>query len=174
MIIVSNHLLNTTHVEFPDDIVVRVNLAWMKDLATAKKTLKSIKHEVYLDYPQGRSKPPRPTLTLEQALALAKANKNVKYFAVSNVEEPDEVKKLRAKIPAHIEFVPKIETVRGVKNLVGIIKAGRIKHAMLDKEDLYVDVDRNQDMFEVLIEAARATGKAHNVHVLELTGVVFA
>src|SRR5579863_7114744 len=113
IIIVSNHLFQTTHVEFPDDIVVRVNLAWMKDLATAKKTLAGIKHDIYLDYPQGRSKPPRPTLTLEQALGLAKAYKNVKYFAVSNVEEPADVKTLRAKIPSKIQFVPKIETKRG-------------------------------------------------------------
>src|ERR1700739_3376009 len=99
MIVVSNHLFATTHVKFPSDIVVRVNLAWMKDKATALKTLKSIKHDVYLDYPQGRSKPPRPTLTLDEALGIAKKFKNVKYFAVSNVEEPNEVKKLRAKIP---------------------------------------------------------------------------
>jgi pyruvate kinase len=174
MIIVSNHLFQKTHVKFPEDIVVRVNLAWMKDLATAKKTLAGIKHDIYLDYPQGRSKPPRPTLTLDQALALAKAYKNVKYFAVSNVEEPAEVKKLRSRIPTKIQFVPKIETKRGVKNLPEIIKAGKIKYAMLDKEDLYVDVDRDQDVFEILNNAARSSANDAGITLLELQGVVFA
>lgn len=174
MIIVSNHLLNTTHVEFPKDVVVRVNLAWMKDLKTANETLAKIKHDVYLDYPQGRSKPPKPTLSLKEALALASKYKQVKYFAVSNVEEPDAVEELRAKIPSHIEFVPKIETTRGIKNLAAIVKAGKVKHAMLDKEDLYVDVDRKQDVFEVLIDAARGTAKSCGITLLELQGVVFA
>lgn len=174
MIVVSNHLFSRTHVKFPEDIVVRVNLAWMKDLKNATEVLSKIKHDVYLDYPQGRSKPPRPNLTAEQALALAKKFKNVKYFAVSNVEEPTEVQKLRATLPTHIEFVPKIETKRGVKNLPAIIKAGRIKYAMLDKEDLYIDVGRDQDVFEILNDAARGHAKAAGITLLELQGVVFA
>ncbi|HWP61357.1 MAG TPA: hypothetical protein VN495_02030 [Candidatus Paceibacterota bacterium] len=174
MIVVSNHLFATTHVEFPKDVVVRLNLAWMKDLASAKDALSKIKHDVYLDYPQGRSKPPRPTLSLEQGLALAKRYKNVKYFAVSNVEEPADVAKLRAKLPKHIQFVPKIETKRGVKNLPAIIRAGRIKYAMLDKEDLYIDVGRDQDVFEILNDAARSHAKHGGITLLELQGVVFA
>ena len=174
MIVVSNHLFATTHLGFPKDVVVRVNLAWMKDKETALKTLKGIKHDVYLDYPQGRSKPPKPTLTLKEAMTFAKQFKNVKYFAVSNVEEPEEVKKMRAALPKAIEFVPKIETKRGVKNLPAIIKAGRIKYAMLDKEDLYIDVGRDSDVFDILNNAARTSAKAAGITLLELQGVVFA
>lgn len=174
MIIVSNHLFATTHINFPKDVVVRVNLAWMKDKKTALATLKGIKHDIYLDYPQGRSKPPKPVLTLAEAIGIAKKFKNVKYFAVSNVEDPVEVKKIRKALPRGIEFVPKIETKRGVRNIPAIAKAGRIKYAMLDKEDLYVDVGRDQDIYEILNGAARTHAKSCGVHLLELHGVVFA
>ena len=173
MIIISNHLFSVTNLEFPDDVVIRLNLAWMKDIETARSTLKSITHDVYLDYPQGRTKPPKPKLTLEQALELAKEFNNVKYFAVSNVEEPVAVDGLRSMIPSHIEFVPKIETKRGVKNLPEIVAAGRVKYAMLDKEDLYVDVGRDQDVFEILIGAARSQAADAKITLLELQGVVF-
>jgi citrate lyase beta subunit len=174
MIVVSNHLLTTTHVTFPEDIVVRLNLAWMKDKKTAIATLKKIKHDVYLDYPQGRSKPPKPVLTLAEALAIAKKFKNVKYFAVSNVEDPVEVKKMRNALPRSIEFVPKIETKRGVKNIPSIVKAGRVKYAMLDKEDLYGDVEHDSDIFDILVSAARMSAKESGIKLLELQGVVFA
>ena len=174
MIIVSNYLFSTTNLIFPDDIVVRLNLAWMKDKAEAQSTLKSIKHDVYLDYPQGRSKPPKPILSLAEAIAIAKKFKNVKYFAVSNVEDPKEVQKIRKLLPSHIEFVPKIETKRGVKNIAAIMSAGKSKHAMLDKEDLYLDVQKDSDIFEILCGAARSRAKEHGFKLLELHGVVFA
>ncbi len=174
MIIVSNHLFSVTNVEFPENIVVRVNLAWMKSAEEARRVLKKVKHDVYLDYPQGRSKPPKPKLSLKQALDIANEFKQIRFFAVSNVEEADEVKKLRARIPTHIEFVPKIETERGVQNIPAIVKAGRVKFAMLDKEDLYTDVAQNQRKYESLTALARTKAKGAGVELLELQGVVFA
>jgi hypothetical protein len=174
MIVISNHLFAATHIKFPKDVVVRVNLAWMKDKATAISTLKSIEHDIYLDYPQGRSKPPKPTLSLTEAIDIAKKFKNVKYFAVSNVEDPIEVKEMRKLLPSSIEFVPKIETKRGVKNIPFIVTAGRVKYAMLDKEDLYGDVGRDSDIFDILVSAARTSAKESGITLLELQGVVFA
>ncbi|MBI5469885.1 hypothetical protein HY968_00990 [Candidatus Kaiserbacteria bacterium] len=174
MIIVSNHLFNTTDLLFPRNVVVRVNLAWIKDLETAHSVLKKIKHDVYLDYPQGRTRPPKPKLKLSDAINLAKKYKNVKFFAVSNIEDPVMAKKIRDTIPSRIEFVPKIETKRGVMNMLAIIKAARVKHAMLDKEDLYRDVYRDVAAYEKLIAEARMRAAEFNVALLELRGVVFA
>ncbi len=173
MVIVSNNLFDKTNIKFPEDVVVRLNLAWIKDVETAMETLRGITQEIYLDYPQGRTKPPKPTLTLEEAIQIASSFKNVKYFAVSNVEEPMEVAGIRGLLPAHINFVPKIETKRGVKNLSAIVKAGSVKYAMLDKEDLYMDVGRDQDVYEVLADAARMYAKESGITLLELRGVVF-
>ena len=174
MIIVSNHLLNKTHVKFPKDIVVRLNLAWMKDFEEARETLEKIDYDVYLDYPQGRTKPPRPTITLAQALALANKFKHVKHFAVSNVEDGKAIARIRSKLPRRIQLVPKIESEKGIKNLPAIIKGARAAHAMLDKEDLYIDVDREMELYESLIDEARSHAKKTGFKLLELHGVVFA
>lgn len=174
IIVVSNHLFATTHVTFPEDIVVRLNLAWMKDKETAIETLKGITHDVYLDYPQGRTKPPKPVITMEEALEMAGTFSQVKYFAVSNVEEEAAIAEIRSKLPAHIELVPKIESERGVNNLPAIIRGAQTKFAMLDKEDLYLDVKRDMDLFNSLNNSARAQAKEVGITLLELQGVVFA
>ena len=174
LIVVSNHLFATTHVKFPGDIVVRVNLAWLKDTKTAIATLGKIKHAIYLDYPQGRSKPPRPTITLSEALQMATMFKNIKYFAVSNVEKPEKIAKIRSRLPAHIELVPKIESKKGVEHLPGIMKSAKSRCAMLDKEDLYTNVGCKMKPYEKLIKDARAHAKKSGFKLIELQGVVFA
>ncbi|MEK7585331.1 MAG: hypothetical protein AAB455_02375 [Patescibacteria group bacterium] len=174
MIIVSNHLLSKTKLSFPDHVVVRVNIAWVKSEAELKKILTEIKHDIYLDYPQGRTKPPKPTLDLAQAIALAKKHKHVKYFAVSNVEDPEAIGKIRKQLPKNIELVPKIETKKGVRNIEKIVAKIKNKYLMLDKEDLYLDVDRDADTFECLIELAREKSRQSGTQILELHGVVFS
>jgi len=174
MIIISHNLLFKTDLDFPDHVVMRVNIAWQKDKKEIEKVLSLLKHDVYLDYPQGRSKPPRPTLTLEEALEIAGKFKNVKYFAVSNVEDPKAIFAIREKLPSHIELVPKIETKKGVENLEAIVKKIGTKYIMLDKEDLYIDVKRDHDLFEKLIEKTRETCEKIGAYALELQGVVFA
>jgi pyruvate kinase len=174
IVVVSNHLFNKTHVKFPDDIVVRLNLAWMKNAEEAIATLEKIEHDVYLDYPQGRTKPPKPSITISQALDIADRFRHVKYFAISNVEDPKAIAKLRKKLHRRIQLVPKIESKRGVKNLPAIMKGAKAKFAMLDKEDMYIDVDREMELYEDLIYEARKHSKKHGFHLLELHGVVFA
>jgi pyruvate kinase len=173
MIIVSNYLLQTTDLVFPEHAVIRLNLAWVKSKEHAIETLKGIKHEVYLDYPQGRTKPPLPIVSFEDAIEIAKMFPNVKYFAVSNVEDEAAIGKIRVALPPHIHLVPKIETQRGIKNLTTIMQGARTNYFMLDKEDLYMDVNRDRDLFLSLIEEARAKSKEINVVLLELQGVVF-
>lgn len=177
MIIVSNHLLATTHISFPKDIVVRVNLAWMHDMTSARAVLDSIANEgytVYLDYPQGRTKPPKPMFSLEAALTLANESRNIRCFAVSNVEDSDSIKSIRDRLDQGIELVPKIETVEGIRNFKDIMDAIGSQHAMLDKEDLYLSVNGDSVSFNNMVEHIRMTAKNINVTLLELQGVVFA
>lgn len=174
MLLVSHHLLFKTTVDFPKDkVVLRINVAWIKHKKELVKLLSELQHDIYLDYPQGRSKPPRPSLTLSEVIELVHKFPNVKYFAVSNVEDPKKITAIKKKLPAYVEVVPKIETDLGVRNMPEIIKALGTKYVMLDKEDLYIDVKRNAKKFENLITLARNSAKKAKINLLELHGVVF-
>jgi rfaE bifunctional protein nucleotidyltransferase chain/domain len=173
-IVASNHLL-AQGLGFPQGAVMRLNLAWMPSKEAARETLASlVDHEVYLDYPQGRSKPPKPVITLMEAIELANEFPNVKFFAVSNVEDPHTLTDLKQRLPEHIQLVPKIETLKGVENLEAIITESGVEHVMLDKEDLYIDIERDGDEFNRLVDVARAKAKKLGFELLELQGVVFA
>ena len=174
MIIISNSVLKKNLFPVPKDVVVRVNVAWVKKAEDLEEILTEITHDIYLDYPQGRSKPPRPTLSLEEVIDFAHRFAHVKYFAVSNVEDPEDIHGIKVRLPAHISIVPKIETKKGIEMLEEIIKKIDAKYIMLDKEDLYVDVERDGELFEELIELARTKTVQAGAKVLELHGVVFA
>jgi citrate lyase beta subunit len=173
MIIVSNHLLRHKEIEVADYLVVRLNLAWVKNKEEAYRILDSIEQDIYLDYPQGRSKPPAPTITLDEALELAKHG-NVKYFGVSNVEDPFEIAKIVKQLPENVGIIPKIETVKGIRNMRDIQTYSHARYMMLDKEDLYIDAGMRNDVFELLVEAARNIASENNINLLELQGVVFS
>ena len=146
-----------------DDAIIRINLAWVS-LNEAKKIIDKSRHAIYLDYPDGRTKPPTPTITFDEAVELSK-HKNVIYFAFSNATL-GKVKRMKGKV--NCILVPKIETEQGVKEVPAMIKEG-IKTVMLDKEDLYSSVDCNPDEFNKLLDEVRS----YKVNILELQGVVF-
>jgi len=172
MILISNNV--GKYMRLPKDAIIRVNMAWIKTVEDLDKILiKNNTKKVFLDYPQGRSKPPKPTLTLEQGYEFCAKYPNINYFAVSNIEQISNIKEIQAKLPTHVEFVPKIETLKGVKNLTNIVYDCGIKTLMLDKEDLYLDVKKNNDEFFKCIELTRGICEGLNVNLLELEGVVF-
>lgn len=174
MILVSHYLHFTTPVEFPKKhVVLRINVAWMKNRTELLRVLNSLEHDIYLDYPQGRTKPPKPVLSLHEVIDIAHKFPKVKYFAVSNVEVPKKIRAIKDRLPARIEVVPKIETEKGIANIRKIIDTLNTKHVMLDKEDLYVDVKRDSKKFEQLITKARDAAKKAHINLLELHGVVF-
>ena len=164
MPIISNNLIGKIPISTND--IIRVNLAWVKDVEEAKRIIKKINNDIYLDYPRGRSKPPKPTIKLDDAIRLAN-NQKVKYFAVSNIETAEDCELMIDSL-GDVEFVPKIETEIGVNNMAKMIKAG-VKTMMLDKEDLYTDVNCNSKKYNKLIGKARS----YPVKLLELQGVVF-
>lgn len=173
MLIVSNHLFSKSNIKFPEDVVVRINIAWIKNIEELKKLLSETKHDIYLDYPQGRTKPPLPTISLVESLALVHHYKHIKYFAVSNVEDPNSIEAIRDLLPKTVQLVPKIETQEGVRNLEAILTRIKAKNIMLDKEDLYLNANRDNSIFENLVNEARQKCLNCGVTVLELHGVVF-
>jgi hypothetical protein len=81
---------------------------------------------------------------------------------------------LRKEVPKHIQLIPKIESVKGIKNVIDICRAGKTDIIMLDKEDLYTDLNRDSIKFNHWVEIARGICKENNIEVLELQGVIFA
>ena len=162
--IISNNLIGKMPI--PDDAIIRINLAWFKTKEEAEKVIIGCK-SVYLDYPDGRSKPPRPSISLVEAIELSKLD-NVSYFAISNVEDVLKIKELQEQVGKPI--VPKIETKKGVEIIEELIEIG-IDMIMLDKEDLYTNVDCDSFLYTLLIDKVRTYGS--KIKILELQGVVF-
>jgi len=166
MFIISNNLIGKMPI--PDNAIIRVNLAWIKDVKEAKKILEQNK-KIYLDYPSGRTKPPVPTITLDEAIELTK-HKSVYYFAVSNAENATKLSEINARLTSAVELVPKIETTKGIENIEKMIAIG-IKSIMLDKEDLYTNVKCNTKRYNKWLERIRSY--KGRIKILELQGVVF-
>lgn len=173
MLIVSHYLLDKIDAVFPEHMVARVNVAWLNTQDELRKVLGKLRHDVYLDYPQGRTKPPQPRISLDETIAIAHQFPHIKYFAISNVEEPEGLLRIKERLPRHIEMIPKIETERGIHNLENIVKKADIRSIMFDKEDLYVDVNRDTKKFDELTDIARKKSKELGINILELHGVVF-
>jgi len=161
MLVISNHLIGKMPI--PEEAVIRINLAWIDNLSDANRILDESKNDVYLDFPSGRTKPPQPKIGLNAAMALTQ-HKSVKYFAVSNCENTKDMQEIMKEID--VEFIPKIETKLGIKNMQKMVDIG-IKTFMLDKEDLYVDVNCDSKRYSELVEEAR------KFNIIELQGVVF-
>jgi len=172
MILLSNHLLTLDEFKKVKDVVVRINMAHVKDANELDKFV-SVNRDIFLDYPKGRTKPPVPSLSLTEAIDKVKKYKNIKYFATSNIEEVSEVNLICEMLPDGVSFVPKIETLRGVLNLNNLFDTGKIKHIMLDSEDLYTDIGNDVELFLNLKDRVRKSCEQYDVELLELYGVIF-
>ena len=172
MILLSNHLLKLDEFKEVKDVVVRINMAHVKDTAELSRFV-NVDYDIFLDYPKGRTKPPIPTLHLPDALRMMSMFDNIKYFAVSNIETPSEVKMISSCLPEHVSFVPKIETLDGVIGLKSIFETGYVKHIMLDSEDLYTNVRNDQELYLQLKDRVKKTCDEFDVELLELYGVIF-
>ena len=172
MILLSNHLLTLPEFKNVENVVIRINMAYIRDMKEFHKFLQ-IDYDIFLDYPKGRTKPPVSILDINDALEVMSQYKNIKYFASSNIEAVSEVDSICDMIPDRVSFVPKIETLKGVLNLEKIFKGNLVNHIMLDSEDLYTDVSNDVSLYTYLIERIRKSCDKYNVKLLELYGVIF-
>jgi hypothetical protein len=172
MILLSNHLLTLPEFKNIEDVIVRINMAHVKDMKELHKFIK-VDYDIFLDYPKGRSKPPVPVLDMNGALEVMSQYKNIKYFATSNIEDVSEVDIICDIIPDTVSFVPKIETLQGVLNLEKIFKSGKVKHIMLDTEDLYTNIKNDVPLYTNLVDRVKNSCDKYDIKLLELYGVVF-
>ena len=91
MLIISQNASNYG-IPFPDDTVYRINLAWVNSIDELEILLKKHqKQPIFLDLPKGRIKPPNNRYTLEDLFAVLNTHKNIKFFAVSNVNSSEDL-----------------------------------------------------------------------------------
>ena len=77
MILLSNHLLTLDEFKKVKDVVVRINMAHVKDANELDKFV-SVNRDIFLDYPKGRTKPPVPSLSLTEAIDKVKKYTTIK------------------------------------------------------------------------------------------------
>jgi len=172
MIIVSNNL--TGKIPLSRKLIVRINMAWVETREELEKLIRDNKRHIFLDFPKGRTKPPKPVLMMEDAIAVMKKYRRIKYFAISNAEKIEEMLSLRKAVPYKIKIIPKIETTMGINHLPFLAKAAKTDTVLLDKEDLYLHVNKSNSFFTQLVKKTRHICSQENIKLLELQGVIFA
>lgn len=188
MLLVSSHILDCNEVKLPDDAVIRVNLAWLAGYSMACMKIEQIKYDIFLDNPVDRVKPPSNKYTMAEIIDLINKFSNIKYLAVSNVEHGTDLISSHIAIPSHVKIVPKIETIKGIKNIHNIVDMiycvnsipliVLMNYIMLDHDDLCSDLIRHgidptlmyTDYINPLIDFC----KTRNINLLRTQGVIFS
>lgn len=179
MRIVSQNLINYNF-PVPDDVVFRINLAWCNSLDELKLILsKHHDSSIFLDLPIGRLKPPNNKYTLKDIIPILEEHKNIKYFAVSNVESASHLTLYMKTLPKHIVIVPKIESPNAIDNIKEIAEAlnPNEKVMMLDHDDLFSAILRRNEPeknFLNYIVTLNDFCKENKIILLRTIGVVFS
>ncbi len=169
--------LTKSEIHFPGHTILRVNLAWHKDLDSVKKMLGEHKNnDIFLDIPIGRKKPPNHDHSIDNIAAMANAAGNVKYVAISNVEDPESLGYYCGIFKAKI--VPKIETLKGTELLSDIAEALNYKPqiVMLDHEDLFTNLvfHRKEKQYLDIVNGLVDLCKRKKIHLLRVKGIIFS
>jgi hypothetical protein len=172
MLLISNHLLQYPIV-IPAGALIRINIAWIGGVFQLGNILETIKYNVFLDFPEGRQKPPKSNISFQEMMGMVEKHKNVKYVAVSNIESKDVAWLYKQSMPKGVGFVPKIETRKGVDNIQEIISEAKSEYIMLDTEDLFTDV-KDATVYLDLVNYIEDVCIKKNVVILKIQGVVFA
>ena len=178
MLIISQNLTNYK-VDIPHDAIFRINLAWINSLKELQSILdKHRTQQIFLDLPANRTKPPNNKYSIDELTPIIKSNKNIKYFAVSNINSIDDLDMYFNIIPEGVILVPKIESVEGVANIKPITDAlGTNKIIMLDHDDLHSSIIKANQPISKFLECFNALTeycKSNNVILLRTIGVVFS
>ena len=166
--------------DFPKDAILRINLAWCNSIDDLESILKkNSNYGIFVDLPIGRLKPPNNRYTLNEIIPILENYNNIKYFAVSNVDDDVDLDDFVDLVPKKITIVPKIESPNGVKNIEKIIAKLNYdeKFVMLDNDDLFSNIKKNNEepsMFQAYIKQLIDKCKENNVGLLRTVGVVFS
>ena len=93
MLIVSQNISQYS-ISFPNDVIYRINLAWINNLQELERLLKKHdKQKIFLDLPINRIKPPNNKYSLDDIVPILNSYENIKYFAISNVNNANSFSK---------------------------------------------------------------------------------
>ena len=179
MLLASQNMLNYD-LMLPKDIVFRINLAWCNTLEQLQAILsKNKESEFFLDLPVGRIKPPNNKYSLEDIISVIKENPSIRYFAVSNVENKNDLQPFLEKLPDYINIVPKIESPNAVLNIKEICDSLKTERriVMLDHDDLFSSIIRNNEdknSFQEYIKKLISFCDEENISLLRTVGVMFS
>ena len=165
--------------DLPDDTVFRINMAWCDSVSEFEQILTQHQNHIFfVDLPIRRIKPPNNKYSIEDLIPIMKSHKNIKYFAISNVESSDDLKKYVQILPNHIIIVPKIESPTAVDNIEDIVNfLPNEKIVMLDHDDLFSSLlkqNKPSSDFKEYIKKLVIFCEKNNVKLLRTIGVVFS
>jgi len=180
MLLISQNIKNHYNLELPKNAILRINLAWCNTLNELKVILaKNKESEFFIDLPVGRVKPPNNKYSLDDLIPIIESNKQIKYFAISNVENKNDLQPFLDKLPDHVNLVPKIESpnaVLNIKEICGALKTEK-KIIMLDHDDLFSSIIRkNEDKnsFQEYVRKLIDFCEKENILLLRTVGVMFS
>lgn len=177
--IVSQNITNYG-IKVPIDSIFRINLAWCDSISDLRTILE--KHgndKIFLDLPTKRVKPPNNRYTIDDLVPIIEHYKQIKYFAISNVESARDLEVYIEKIPHSVILVPKIESPAAVENIFEIITAipSKEKIVMLDHDDLFSKLIKNNepvDNFKTYVQKLVDFCNTNNITLLRTIGVIFS
>ena len=179
MRIISQNVTNYG-IEVSKDTIFRINLAWCSSIDELKVMLqKHSDNKIFLDLPIKRIKTPNNRYTLDDLIPIILSHQQIKYFAVSNVESPDDLKSFIKKLPPGVILVPKIESPTAIKNISDIVNALPTdeKIFMLDHDDLFsaiIKSNESTDVFKKYIQQLMDYCNSNKIILLRTIGVMFS
>ena len=179
MLIVSQNISQYS-ISFPNDVIYRINLAWINNLQELERLLKKHdKQKIFLDLPINRIKPPNNKYSLDDIVSILNSYENIKYFAISNVNNANDLESYNDLIPKNVTIVPKIESPDGISNVSEIVQAipGQEKILMLDHDDLFSALTKLAEPpsnFKNYINELVEFCKENNITLLRTVGVIFS
>jgi len=173
----SRHL--TEYNIVPAGAVIRINLAWEDSLNKLAEHLDELTHHVFLDVPCGRKKPPNHHYSLDEIENMCVRYPNIKYVAVSQVEEVEDILPWVMSLGKAVRVVPKIESRRACENITSILNCmGKPRTIMLDHDDLFQELTVSggdgSTLYSHWINPLLRLCEDLDVRVLRTAGVVFS
>ena len=179
MRIISQNVTNYG-IEVSKDTIFRINLAWCNSTDELKVILQKHRdNKIFLDLPIKRIKTPNNRYTLDDLIPIISSNQQIKYFAVSNVESPDDLESFIKKLPPGVILVPKIESPTAIKNISDIVNTLPTdeKILMLDHDDLFSAIIKSNepvDVFKKYIQQLMDYCNSNKIILLRTIGVMFS
>ena len=179
MRIISQNVTNYG-IEVSKDTIFRINLAWCSSVDELKAMLQKHRdNKIFLDLPIKRIKTPNNRYTLDDLIPIISSHKQIKYFAVSNVESPDDLESFIKKLPPGVILVPKIESPTAIKNISDIVNAlpANEKILMLDHDDLFSAIIKSNepvDIFKKYVQQLVDYCNSNKIILLRTIGVMFS